>query len=118
MEGIRFLREGCFCQLGRERMERSWDGRSIGSGWRWSAGREATEEKGLTSRRKWKWRRGSPGAIMAVVFLILVHRAAVRNPFMNVEWLCVAMVLDAFECIRKWSVAAAMRRQRSMAVQN
>jgi hypothetical protein len=116
MEGSSFLREGCFCQLGRERMEKSWDGRSGGSGWTWSAGREAMEEKGLRRRTKWKWRRGSPGAIMAAGFLILAHRTAVRNPFMNVEWLCAAMVLGAFGCIRKWSVAATRRRQRSMTV--
>lgn len=33
MEGISFLNEGCFCQLGRERREKSWVAvRSSGGG--------------------------------------------------------------------------------------
>jgi hypothetical protein len=62
MEGISFLREGCFRQLGRERMEKSWEGRSGGSGLGLglgfgsgcSTGREAMmEENGFFRRRRW-----------------------------------------------------------------
>ena len=100
MEGTSFLRDGCFGQLGRERIEKSWVGRSGcgGSGfgfgfgfgswwwWCWSTGREEMEEKGLMGRRRCKWRDSTGWLRMAVGNLIFEHRTAVRNPFMNSSW--------------------------------
>lgn len=83
MEGISCFKEGCFCQLGRERMEKRWEVRSGGSGSRvreWGREAEATEEKGLR-RRKQRWDRDSVGMIMAVGFLIVEHQTAVGNPY-------------------------------------
>lgn len=101
MEGISFLKKGSFCQLGRERSERSWVS-SGGSGWWSEEGRDSVREEAAATEdiSNDALRADSPVRFvrkLVAVLLLLVMVVVVRIIVFHSSYIC-------FRRIHNWCV--------------